>query len=529
MSITTTQHSLETVSFKRSLRKTFFQAIPNALIFTMLGGVMLWGHHTGWKMPKASEILGMSQNTSDDWCTSHLVPESQCLECQPDLLPKDKEFGFCNEHGVAECVLHHLELSQTNQPPQLPKFDTVQAIALVDRPENNSRDTLCTHRVQFTSIESANKAGITVDVVGESAVTDTITANGELKFNPNYVGVLSSKVAGTVSFVFKTVGDDVKKNEILALIDSSQIGLLKSELMQQLVQRQLRKKTVERLQPIVASGAVPGKNFAEAETALRETEVALISSRQVLENLGFEIPENLDANDPQRLAEQLRFLGVPKNVVDSLPTEIKTANLIPIRAPFDGVLTSMDIVAGNVVEVSKPLFTISDPSKIWLILAVRQEDAKNVRLNLPVIFSPDNGGQKINGKISWINPSLDPQTRTLQVRAELKNPEKQLFNNAYGSVQIILREEPNAIVVPQEAVQATPDAYYVFVRDKRWFEENSYKFFHVRQVRLGAKKGRDVEILAGVLPGEVIAVKGSNVLLAHLLRGNLGAGCCAED
>ncbi|MDR1385936.1 MAG: efflux RND transporter periplasmic adaptor subunit [Planctomycetaceae bacterium] len=527
MSITTTQHSLETVSYKHSLRKAFFQAIPNVLIFTMLGGVMFWGHHTGWKMPKVSEILGTSQNISGDWCASHLVPESQCIECQPALLPKDKDFGFCNDHGVAECVLHHPELAQTNEPPQLPKFDTAQAIALVNRPENNSRDTLYAHRVQFTSIESANKAGITVDIVGESAMTDVITANGELKFNPNYVGVLSSKVAGTVAFVFKTVGDDVKKNEILALIDSSQIGLLKSELMQHLVQLQLRKKTVERLQAIVAT--IPGKNFAEAETALRETEVALISSRQVFENLGFEIPGNLDANDPQQLAEQLRFLGIPKDVADSLPTEIRTTNLIPLRAPFDGVLTSMDIVAGNVVEASKPLCTVSDPSKIWLILSVRQEDAKNIRLNLPVLFSPDNGGQTINGKISWVNPSLDPQTRTLQVRAELTNPEKQLFNNTYGSGQIILREEPHAIIVPQDAVQATPDAHYVFVRDKRWFEDDSYKFFHVRQIRLGAKKGRNVEILAGVLPGEIIAVKGSNVLLAHLLRGNLGAGCCAED
>ncbi|MDR1960511.1 MAG: efflux RND transporter periplasmic adaptor subunit [Planctomycetaceae bacterium] len=529
MSIPTLKLTLETARHKHQYRRAVFNAVPNIAVFFILGGVMFLGHHTGWKMPKFSEITGTGSAAADDWCSEHLVPESQCLECHPELYPRNKEFGFCREHGVAECVLHHPELSQTRNKPSLPQYDTFQAISLRPRAENNSRNTLHTHRVQFASHESVVKAGIEVDIVTEAPMTDFVTANGELVFDPNHVGVLSSKVPGTVAAVFKTTGGKVESGGILALIDASQVGQLKSELMKNLVQLQLRKKTVERLQPISASGVVPGKNLLEAESALRETETALLSTCQLLTNLGFEIPGGLEINDTEKLAGQLQFLGIPVPIVETLSPGTKTANLIPVRAPFDGTVIASDVVAGTVAETSKPLFTVCDTRKMRIMLNVRQEDAGYIRQGLTVHFQPDNGGRETSGTVSWISPSVDLQTRTLQVRAEVENPDGLLLDKTYGSGRIILREEPNAVVVPKEAVQSTPDSHFVFVRDKNYFDETSPKFFHVRQVRIGAENGRNVELLAGVLPGEVIAAAGSNVLLAHLLRANLGAGCCAED
>lgn len=504
-------------------------ALPNLVVFSMLGGVMYVGHHTGWKMPKISELTGTAMLAADDWCAEHLVPESQCIECQPDLVPKGKAFGFCQEHGVTECVIHHPELAQSKGEPQLPKYDTTRAIALLSRPENNSRNTLHTSRVQFASAESVTKAGIDVDVVGERSMTDAITANGELMFDPTRVAHLSTRVPGTVAAVFKTVGDDVAAGEILALVDASQVGQVKSQLLQAIVQLQLRKSTVERLRPIATSGAVAQKSVIEAEAGLQEAEVSLISTRQALANLGFDLPERLEAVDPQTLADSLRFLGIPTPIVASLPAGTKTANLIPVRAPYDGVLIASEVVAGEVVDTSKSLFTVSDPTRMWLLLNVRQEDAKYVRRGLPVKFQSDNGDQVVTGQVSWISPAVDEQTRTLQVRVVVANSEESLRDKTFGTGRIILREEQNAIVVPREAVQSTPDAHFVFLRDKNYFDENSPKFFHVRQVRLGASDGQYVELLAGALPGEVIATKGSNVLLAQLLRSNLGAGCGCHE
>lgn len=503
--------------------------LPNLIVFALLGGVLYLGHYTGWKLPKLSVLMGTTAVSVDDWCSEHLVPESQCIECKPELYPKGKPFGFCREHGVAECVIHHPELAQTKEKPQLPKYDTTKAIRLMARPENNSRNTMHTRRVQFTSAESVTKSGIDVDVVQERSMTDAITANGELRFNPTRVAHLSARVPGTVAFVFKAVGDMVQPGDTLAIVDAALVGQAKSQLLQAMVQMKLKQNAALRMRGLTNTGAIAQKALIEAEGNLQEAEVSLISARQSLTNLGFEIPGTLQDGDPKQIAESLRFLGIPKSVTDSLPNTTTTANLIPIRASFGGVVVASEVVAGEVVETTKTLFTVADPQTLWLTLNVPQEGAKYVQPGLKVRFRTDDGGPEIVGKISWISPSIDEQTRTLRVRVVVPNADGRLRDNTFGSGQIVLREEPNAIVVPREAVQSIADAHFVFVRDKNYFEKSAPKVFHVRQVRIGAKDDQFVELLAGVLPGEVIATKGSTVILAQLQRSNLGAGCACHD
>lgn len=509
---------------------TALNAVPNLIVFLLLGGVLYVGHESEWKLPKMSELTGTAAVIPDDWCSEHLVPESECMECHPELLPRREPLGICPEHGVAECVICHPKLAQVKGEPQLPKYDTVAAIQLVPRRENNSRNTLHTSRVQFLSTESVDKAGIDVDVVQERPMVEAISANGELLFDPTRVGHLSTRVPGSVAVVFKTIGDSVTAGDVLALVDAAQVGQAKSQLLQSVVQLQLRRTTIERLRPAATSGAVPQKSLIEAEAALQEAEVSLISARQALANLGFELPDGLDARAAQTLASDLQFLGVPSAAIDALPAGTQTANLLPVRTPYAGVITTSQVVAGEVIDTSKLLFTVSDPARMWLMLNVRQEDARHVRLGLPVRFRSDNGDQEVSGQVAWISPAIDEQTRTLQVRVTIANDDRTLRDKTFGTGRIVLRDEPNAIVVPRNSVQSTADASFVFVRDKHYFDKNSPKFFHVRQVRLGAMDGQYVELLAGVLPGEVIATQGSNVLLSQLLRSSLGAGCgCHED
>jgi multidrug efflux pump subunit AcrA (membrane-fusion protein) len=91
-----------------------------------------------------------------------------------------------------------------------------------------------------------------------------------------------------------------------------------------------------------------------------------------------------------------------------------------------------------------------------------------------------------------------------------------------------LREEKEAIAVPNEAIHWEGCCHVVFVRDKGYFDsKDSPKVFHVRTVRPGTRNGTFTEIIAGVLPGEVLATKGSDVLRAELLKNSLGEGCCA--
>ncbi len=98
-------------------------------------------------------------------------------------------------------------------------------------------------------------------------------------------------------------------------------------------------------------------------------------------------------------------------------------------------------------------------------------------------------------------------------------------DKSFGTARILLRSEPHAIVVRRDAVQSTAGSQFIFVRDKDYLKPDHPKYFHVRQVRTGARDDEYVELLAGVLPGETVATTGSAALLAQLLRSSLGEGC----
>lgn len=500
-----------------------FGGVVNLVVFAMLGAILYFGHHNGWTIPKFG---GAVASEADDWCPEHFVPESECVECNAELLPKPESFGFCAKHGVAECVIDHSELAQVRGEPRLPRYDTAAAIGLIRRPGNDRQNMLHQNRVQFASHESALRAGIEVDEVQERPMADFLTANGELVFNPTRVAHLSARVAGTVAVVFKTVGDDVRAGDALALVDAAPVGHAKSQLLQAIVQVQLKRKNVERLRS--AAAAVQGKTVLEAEAAVQEAEIAFLSARQALVNLGFELPDDLEERDAVAVSADLQLLGITPSQVDSLPAGTRTANLIPVRATYDGVVVASEVVAGEVVDATRLLFTIADPRQMWLTLNVRQEDARYVVRGLPVTFETDDGVHQTSGKISWLSPSVDERTRTLRVRVPLDNPDCELRDRTFGTGRIILREEPLAVVVPKEAVQSAEGTRFVFVRDKDYLKDGSLKVFHVRQVRLGARDDSYVELLAGALPGEVVATKGSAVILAQLLRGKLGADECGE-
>jgi len=163
-------------------------------------------------------------------------------------------------------------------------------------------------------------------------------------------------------------------------------------------------------------------------------------------------------------------------------------------------------------------------AQLWLTLDLRPEDVKAVKLGQPVRFRPDGSNDEATGSIAWISTEADHKTRTIKVRAVLDNAAGRLKANSFGTGRVLLREEPKATVVPNGAVQWDGDCYVVFVRDKDFLKAGAPKVFHTRTVRIGVKGDRHTEIIAGVLPGELVAVKGSSVLRAELLRASLGEG-----
>ena len=505
--------------------------LPTLVVVLSLIGIGLWGHYTHWTMPKFSTLFGGAAPTGAEWCKAHNVPEAECIECNPQLVERGPDYGWCKVHGVSQCPFEHPELAELASAPVVSP-DTLaraeHALALRPRPENDRRSTLHTHRIQFASNEALEKAGVDIAVVRQRPLVEAVVANGEVVYDETRMAQLSTRVPGTVWRVERQVGDRVKAGDVLAVIDAAEVGRLKSEFLQAIAQYRLRQTNYERLAPLAADGSIPERQAREANSAFQEGQIRLLGAQQALVNLGLAIEYHELAELPtDEIARRIQFLGLPESMSSEFATGPTTSNLLPIVAPLAGVVVQRDAVPGEVVATTTVLFTVADISRHWLILNVRQEDAAYVKLGQAVKFQPDDraDASTLDGSVAWISTAADDLTRTVKVRVDLPNPDLLLRANTFGIGRIVLRDEPAAMVVPSEAVHRDGPCSIVFVRDRNYLRPQAPKFFHVRTVRVGVQGDGETEIIAGLLPGEVIASKNSVVLEAQLLKSNLGAGC----
>ncbi len=500
------------------------RGIPTVVILSVLAGLAWWGNYHGWSLPAFSQLTGNADPSEADWCDEHGVPEEICISCNAELLPKGELHGWCAEHGVHECVLHHPELAQLAETPVLNGDDfprAERAIAARPRTKNDPGCKMHLRRIQFPSIDSVNRAGIDIALVDRGPIVETIKVTGELVYDPTRQAHVSSRAAGTIALVRVNVGDSVRKGDVIAIVDATEVGQAKSKLLEERVALDLARKRLDRLAR-AGDGVIPGREIEETESALATAEVAVANAVQRLSNFGLRTESIEQPGQPiDRIRSQLKYLGFPEDMYHELGN---SSNLLPICAPRDGVVVMRHAVAGEVVDSRSPLFNIVDTRQMWLMLNVPLEEASRISLGQKILFHPDGFPSGTAGTIAWISTDVDAITRSVQVRGQLDNTDGDLRNETFGSGEIILREESEAIVVPSQAIHWEGCCHVAFVRDKDYFQEGSFKVFHTRSVRPGATIDGITEVIAGLLPGEVVVTKGSGVLRAELLKGNLGAG-----
>tara|TARA_R110002073_G_scaffold149534_5_gene303263 strand:- start:2492 stop:4177 length:1686 start_codon:yes stop_codon:yes gene_type:complete len=503
-------------------------SIGPTLVLIGFAAVFYYGHNNDWRIPKFAALTGTVEPVVSDWCEEHGVPESICVECDPTLMPKGLDYGWCEVHGVHNCILEHPDVAQLKEIPSVSPADlerASRALAVTPRKENNSACKVYQTRIQFASIESVQQAGVDVELVDRAPIVEAITGSGEIVYDPTRQASLASRLPGTVWLVSKNVGDPVAKGEVLAVIDAAAVGELKTTLLRALAERNLQQQNVARLRE--ARGAVAGSRILDSEAALAKAQADVLAADQSLRNLGLPVDVNsLQGLNQQQVLDELRLLGIPDSIRSQLDSQTVTSNLLPVRSPIEGAVVERSVAPGEVVDPARILFQVADVRQMWLTLNVPLENMNQLAIGQPVHFHADGSREIVAGKLDWISTSADRMTRMVQVRAVLDNPDGRLRNKTFGTGEIVLRNESDAIVIPTGASHWEGCCQIVFVRDKNYFDSpESAKVFHVRSVRLGAVNGSRTEVLSGVLPGEVIATAGSDVLRAQLLKNNLGAGC----
>ena len=519
-------------------------SFPTLLVLVALGGVAKWGHHNGWRAPKFTSLFGATvQPDNEDWCLEHNVPESRCIKCHPELAG-DNAADWCKEHGVAEsrctvchpeiltkgiagdwckehgvpesgCTLCHPEIAVKGN---LPQSESGPRIVPPESKPPKDPSTCQTHalRVQFASAESVKKAGVQLGQVIERPMENAIVGNAETQYDQTRLAQVASRLPGVVWRVDKQIGEAVHQDDVLALIDAAEVGRTKAELLTAMARRDVRTQVVLRIKELLPHKISTVAELQEAEASLREAEIRAFNARQALINFGLTASTELPTRPNER---ELQLLGLPESVKKTLDSGGPSANLVPLLAPLDGIIIERKVVAGAIVEASVPLFTITDPRRMWLLIDLPQKQIGRVAVGEAVQFQPERSDSgNVRGTVTWISTQVDDQTRTVKVRAEVDNTNGQLLASTFGRARVIVREAQNAIAVPNEAIQWEGCCHIVFVR-------LSDEIFQTRKVQLGARDSHYTEIIVGVLPGEIVATAGSHVLKSEILKSNLGAGC----
>jgi multidrug efflux pump subunit AcrA (membrane-fusion protein) len=202
---------------------------------------------------------------------------------------------------------------------------------------------------------------------------------------------------------------------------------------------------------------------------------------------------------------RLELFDVPEGFIEELERSRSPQKTVTLDAPASGFVTAKDIFEGQRIEPGMELYSITDLSVVWIEAQVYEYEVPYVHMGQEAMLTlPYDPDARLTGRVSYIYPYLDMESRTLRVRFEFPNPEETLKLGMYANVDLEIHAG-EGILIPDSGVMDTGSRQIVFV-------EKSKGIFEPREVDLGVRSGGRAQILSGVSEGELVVVK-ANFLL----------------
>jgi cobalt-zinc-cadmium efflux system membrane fusion protein len=220
----------------------------------------------------------------------------------------------------------------------------------------------------------------------------------------------------------------------------------------------------------------------------------------------------------------LHALGLTDQEIFAFRAEDHPTARFAIRSPIDGTVVEIAGTLGQSVEGTAPLFTVGDLSRLWVLADVYESQLGAVRLGAGAeIAVPAAPGRTFRGTVEAIGDVVDEKTRTVTVRIAVPNADRALKPGMFGTARIAgapaVAEagQDGGVVVPREAVQKLGERHVVFVPAG----ENR---FRPVEVELGADRGSEIEIGAGISAGTPVVTRGAFTLKSELSKESLSGG-----
>jgi len=331
---------------------------------------------------------------------------------------------------------------------------------------------------ELFTIPQEQMAHVQVLAVQPTMLPRTLRLTGAVAYNSFRTTPVITQVSGLVSRVVVVPGQKVQKGEPMLYVASPDYSQLRTNYLKAKDAYALAQKAYARARDLYEHKAIAEQNLEQAQSAEVQASGDLASSQAALKVMGI--------TDPDALVQA--------------PPSFE----VPVRAPINGEVVEQDVSGGQLIQPgTTQCFMISDTGSVWVLVNIYQKDLPQVRVGDAVTIQTDTYPEVFHGRIAYVAPSLDPNTRTLQARIETNNPGQKLKKDMYVVATVNAGTIPNAIALPDAAVlRDTENQPFVYAAA-------SSNQFGRRSVTLGESLNGQTEITNGLKAGDRVIGNGS--------------------
>ena len=337
-----------------------------------------------------------------------------------------------------------------------------------------------------TAAQWSNLSLASVDLRDFAAALDT---DGKIAVNEDHATQVFSPLSGRVTRVLAKAGDGVRAGQPLFAVRATEFVQGQSDLVAAQAQLKLAETAAARQQALLKIQGAALKDVQQSEADLANARSALDAVRN-----------------------RLRILGEDEAGIAALETSGGGKPMIGetvVRAPISGVVTQRAVGAGqNIASVvnngaAAPAFTVSDLRRVWLVANVREEDAGAVHLGDPITARVTAfPGRAFNGRVNFIAPTVDPNSRRIVVRSELDNPDGALRPEMFAELAVSTAPPSRSLSAPEAAV------IYEGQETRVWVAAPDHTL-QLRKITVGRTQNGRVEVVSGLRAGEQVVEAGA--------------------
>ncbi len=391
-------------------------------------------------------------------------------------------------------------------------------------------------RLVKLSSAAEEEASISIAEVKERELDTDVNVTGEVLANANTQTHVTTPVTGRVTQILVSIGDHIQEGKPLLIVRSTDIQQAESDLLQgeQQVRSDLKQaliqinfdsetaeaqlklddKIYQRMKSLYTEKIASMADFQSAETAYVKDQIMVDSQRKKRQaTIALSEEKMKIVTGPAKT--KLRLFGVSEEEITEVMKTQVIDPLVPVLSPESGIIVDRLVNVGELIDPSKPLFTIGNFQTVWLKADVFEKDIAEVNLGQPIELKADSFPDKVfNGKLDYVANQVDSDSRTLAVRAEVSNPQGLLKPKMFARMKIIVGLK-KVLTIPIAAVQDTRTCKVVYVPEGN-------NVFEERKVKLGSQSEDYIEVLEGLKPGEKVVTQGSFDLRGEAVRNYSG-------